>query len=224
MKTVLARFVLRLVSEQEVPTATLARRLRLGATSMFMLSGLVWTLCGAPALASDIIPVPPPVQFTNNGKIQGTLQILGVTLPITGTMDYLDAGGSQQLYISVDTEQITTDSWVTTTPTVTNEWEIVSTDPTTCQKEVLSGNPYSQCTGWQNPSPNQWSLECTATVLDKQATVLIETTLSGNLLVSLVEKTTINGRAVELLKITVDSQGTFAPDSATFDRPSICSD
>jgi len=216
--------------------ATLARRLRqrLGVTSMFMLSGLVGTLCGfgggAPALA---LPFPPPVQFTNCGSYTGTLQTSGMTLPLTGTLDYLTSGGQTNLLVETGGPArcalppgsppgpITSDTWVTSTPTVFNEWEIVSTDPTTCRKEVLPEDS-PQCAPWQNPSPNQWSIKCTFTVQGEEATLLAQFTLSGNLVVSLVETTTFNGVTDSITKITIDSQAAFAPDFSTFNRPSIC--
>ena len=68
--------------------ATLARRLRLGVTSIFMLSGLVGTFWG------QVPFFPPPVQFINDARITGTLQTQGMTLPITGLLDYLIIGGS----------------------------------------------------------------------------------------------------------------------------------
>src|SRR5262249_46784321 len=145
--------------------ATRARRLRqrLGVTSMFMLAGLVGTLCGAgygtPALA--FVPFPPPIRFVSNGLYTGTLQTQGMTLPITGTLNFLD-GDSKLMKLSVDTgQQITSDSWVTSTDTVINEREIVSTDPTTCRKEVLFRRSYPQCTAWRQTPSGAWSLHCT---------------------------------------------------------------
>src|SRR5262249_54242445 len=163
---------------KEVPMATLARRLRqrLGVTSMIMLSGLVGTLCGfgcvAPALASDTIPpfflfFPPPVKFTANAQFTGTLQTKGMTLTFKGTLEYL-AGAEASTHVSVVSvnpggQQVTTDSWVTSTDSVVNEWEIVSTDPMTCRMEIpLSGDSYPQCTPWQQVG-NNWSRECTVT-------------------------------------------------------------
>src|SRR6516225_4853412 len=135
------------------------------------------TLCGAcivtlvalgfgtaPARA-QFTPIPPPVKFTN-GVFTGTLITQGLTLPVTGTLEYL-SGSTVNLKSSVDLTEgqqiITSDSWVTTTPTVINEWGIVSTFPKTCRKEVLSGASYPQCTAWKQTG-NSWSLECTATV------------------------------------------------------------
>ena len=79
--------------------------------------GLVGTLCGAcivtlvalgfgaaPARAQTFtpLPLPPQVAFISNGKYTGTLQIQGMTLPITGTLAYL-TGFTEYLHISVDT-------------------------------------------------------------------------------------------------------------------------
>jgi len=224
--------------------ATLARRLRqrLGVTSMFMLSGLVGTLCGsgwgAPALASDtIVPFPPQVRFISNGKYKGTLQTQGMTLPITGTLEYL-AGDTDYLHVSVDTreQQITSDSWVTSTatviPTVINEWETVSTDPTTCRKEVLSGDSYPECTAWNRTPSNTYSLECTVTVQGNKATLDFLAVLSAdNQLVQLKENATIwfvddklwKWAAVkDSVTIIMTEQGTTPPAPSDFDLPSIC--
>jgi hypothetical protein len=221
--------------------ATLARRLRqrLAVTSMFMLSGLVGTLCGsgcgAPALASDTIPIPfpPQVTFISNGKYKGTLQTQGMTLPITGTLEYL-SGNSQLTHVSVDTggQQITSDSWVTSTPTVINEWEIVSTDPTTCRKEVLSGGSYPQCTAWNRTPSGTYSLECTVTVQGNKATLDILAMLSpDNKLVQLQENTTIGendnsqdneSSITNSITIIMTEQGNTPPTPSDFELPSIC--
>ena len=181
--------------------ATLAQRLRqrLGVTSMFILSGLVGMLCGsgwgAPALAFDTIPpfflfFPPPVQFMNNGQLEGTLQTHGKTSPITGTLDYLSENMQQQTkaqIVSVNPakQQITSDSWVTSTPTDINAWEIESTDTTSCQMQVLSGDSYPQCAAWENPSPNDWTRDCTVTVQGNTTTFDIQAVLNGVQLVQL---------------------------------------
>ena len=308
--------------------ATQAGRLRLRVTSMFMLSGLVGMLCGSGF--GQTLFMPPPVQFTNNGAISGTLQTQGMTVPITGSLDFLNAGGTQRtkLVLSVPTggqpgevynitqtsmtgglatyswtwagtsqtaiapatgllvtvtgttngngifnvtdapidfvsggpssgtftingfagtiaaapetgqaQTFANYSWVTSTPTVTNEWEIASTDPTTCGKAALSGDFFvdfagdlgsnsktvkvSQCTAWQNPSLNQWSRECTVTMQGNKATLDILAVLSGTLLISLQENTT-GEDMTDSLTLTVDSQGSFAPDSSVFNLPSIC--
>ena len=204
--------------------ATLARRLRqrLGVTSMFMLSGLVVTLCGS-ALASDIIPFPPVVKSIN-GQYTGTLQTQGMTLPITGTLEYLLGNQNPQLTkLSVDTggQQIASDSWVTLTPTVINEWEIVSTDPTTCRKEVLSGDSYPQCTAW-NQAGNVWSLECTVTAQGNKGTLDISAILNAqNQLVQLQENTTIGGMADSITFIMTEQRST-PPPLSDFALPGIC--
>jgi hypothetical protein len=182
------------------------------------------------AVASDTIPMPffplpplpPPVQSVNSGFLTGALQIRGVTLPFTGTLDYLASGGSQNIKLSIDTaaagQPITSDSWVTITPTGINAWEIVSTDPTTCRKAVLSP---AQCAAWQNPSLNIWSHACTVTVQGNQATFESVFTLTqGQLLDSL--STTIKGVTDSVTTITVDSQANFSPNTSVFTRPSIC--
>jgi hypothetical protein len=152
-----------------------------------------------------------------------------MTLPITGTLNYLSNTTQHiKLQVSVDTggQQITRDSWVINTPTVIppvlTEWAIVSTDPTTCRKEVLSRASYPQCKPWDNPATNQWTLECTVTVQGNKATLDFSEALSGNLVTKITEKITIGGMT-DTLTITVDSQASSAPDLSTFDRPSICS-
>jgi hypothetical protein len=127
--------------------------------------GLVGTLCGAcivtfvalgfgaaPALASDFIsiPVPPQVKFISNGQYDGTLQIQGNTVPITGTIEYLTTATTHNLKILIDPEgQQPHQSWVVQNSTAIDEWEIVNpTDPKTCRMKVLSGDSYPQCTAW----------------------------------------------------------------------------
>lgn len=195
--------------------AILARRLRqrLRVTSVFMLWGLVGTLCG---FASDTIPktpfflFPPQVAFISNGQYTGTLQTQGMTLPITGTLAYL-SGSSQliKLDVSPDTggQQITSDSWVTSTPTVIDEWQIVSTDPTTCRKEVLSRGLYPQCTAWNLTASNTWSLECTVTAQGNKGTLDISAVLNlENKLVQWQEDTTISGMT-ESITVIMTEQG-----------------
>jgi hypothetical protein len=220
--------------------ATLARRLRqrLGVTSMFMLAGLVGTLCGS-GCGLSLLSFPPQVQFISNGKYTGTLQTPEITLPITGTLAYLTGEMDYiKLHVSVDTggQQITNDSWVTRTPTVINEWEIVSTDPTTCRKEVLSGDSYPQCTAWNRMPRGIYSLECTVSVLGNRATLDILAHLStDNKLVQLQQSTTITSNgfgsaATEYhyhwfrgsITIIMTSQGTTPPVPSDFDPPSIC--
>ena len=218
--------------------ATVARRLRNRLGVMFMFSGLVGTLCGfgygAPALASDtIVPFPPQVSFISNGKYKGTLRTQGMTLPITGTLDYL-AGTNIYLHVSVDTGglQNTSDSWLTSTATVINEWETVSTDPTTCRKEVLSGDSYPQCTAWNRTPSNTYSLECTFTVQGRKATLDFLAVLSpDNKLVQLKENATIWivddkfwkwAAVTDSVTIIMTEQGTTPPVPSDFDLPSIC--
>ena len=199
--------------------------------------GLVGTLCGActvtlvalgfgaaPARAQTFTPLPPQVKFIGNGKYTGTLQTQGLTLPITGTLEYL-AGQIDYLHISVDTEgQITSNSWLTVIPTVINEWEIVSTFPRTCRKEVLSGASYPQCTAWSQTGPH--SLECTVKAQDNKATLNIFALLSAaNQLVALQENTTIKGEndnsqgnesdITNSFTITMTEQGTTPQYPAT---------
>ena len=81
---------------------------------------------------------------------------------------------------------------------------------------------FSKCHPWQNPSPNQWSIECTATVLGNEATLEAQFTLRGNLVAAFTETTKIYGATASISKITILSQGNFAPDLSTFNRPSIC--
>jgi hypothetical protein len=216
------------------PMATLARRLRqrLGVTSMFMLSGLVGTLSGfgwgAPALALEF---PPPVQFTNCGQITGAIQTKGMSLAITGTLDYLTSGGQTNLLLEIGgasgkcppppgSPPPTSDAWIISTPTAFNEWEVVSADPTTCREKVLPEDS-PQCGVWQNPAPNQWDLKCTFSTQGKAATLDAQFTLSGNLVVSWVETTTIKG-VPTVAKFSIDAQGSFPPDQSAFNRPSIC--
>jgi hypothetical protein len=192
---------------------------------MFMLSGLVG--CGAPALAQITIPpLPPEVKFISNGKYTGTLQTLGITLPIKGTLAYL-TGDTQyiKLEVSVDIlgQQITRDSSVTNTPTAINEWEIVSTDPTTCQEEVLSGASYPQCTAWSRTPRGLYISECTVTVQGNKATLDFSVQLSSdNKLVQMSQNTTIGGMT-DTITVTMTEQGTTPPIPSDFNPPSICS-
>jgi hypothetical protein len=213
--------------------ATLARglRQRLGATSMFMLSGLVGTLCGfgggAPALAQNLPPLPPQVAFISNGVFTGTIQTQGMTLPITGTLAYL-TGDTQylKLQVSFDTggQPITRNSWAKSTPTVITEWDIVSTEPTACREEVFSGPSYPQCTAWsRNPATGLYISDCTVTVQPKMATFDFSVKLTNdNKLAELTEKTTIGGMT-DSLTITMTSQGTTPPVPSDFNPPSSCS-
>jgi hypothetical protein len=193
---------------------------------MFMLSGLVG--CGASALAQQNPPppLPPEVKFISNGEYTGTLQALGITLPIKGTLAYL-TGDIQylKLQVSVDTlgQQITRDSWVTSTSTAINESETVSTDPTTCQKEVLSGASYPQCTAWSRTPRGLYISECTVTEKGNTATLDFSVQLSSdNKLVQMSQNTTIGG-LTDSLTITMTSQGTTPPVPSDFNPPSICS-
>jgi hypothetical protein len=192
---------------------------------MFMLSVLVG--CGASALAQNILPpLPPQVTFISNGKYTGTLQTLGITLPITGTLAYL-TGDIQysKLQVSVDIlgQQITRDSSVTSTQTAINEWETVSTDPTTCQKEVLSGASYPQCTAWSRNPQGLYISNCTVTVQGKEATLDFKVQLSSdNKLVQMRQNTTIGG-VMDSITITMTEQGTTPPIPSDFNPPSICS-
>ncbi|HKE24994.1 MAG TPA: hypothetical protein VKB88_21685 [Bryobacteraceae bacterium] len=192
------------------------------------------TLCGAgcdaPALASEVFPptpFPPQVQFISNGKYTGTLQTHGMTMPITGTLDYL-SGATQytKLQVSFDNpggKEITRDSWVIITPADITECDIVSTDPTTCRKEVLSGDSYPQCTGWSVTPRGVWISECTVTALGDQATFDFSAVLStDNKLVQLKENITIGGMT-DSIAITMTEQGTTPPLPSDFNRPSICS-
>jgi hypothetical protein len=209
------------------------------------LRGLVSTLCGAcivtfvalgfgaaPARAQSFTPLPPQVAFISNGKYTGTLETQGMTLPITGTVAYL-TGQINYLKISVDTggQQITSNSWVITTPTVINKWEIVSTHPTTCRTKVLSGDSYPQCTAWSETN-GIWSRECTVTAQGNKTTLNFLARLSpNNQLVSLQEIATLGENdnsqgnetdLVDSVTITMTSQGTTPPVPSDFNRPSIC--
>ena len=200
--------------------ATLARRLRLGVTSLFMLSGLVGMLCESGFGQTPFVPIPPVVKFTN-GQYTGTLQTQGMTLPITGTLEYL-SGTSPRTKLDVlgttGGQQITSDSWVTSTPTVISEW--ASTNPTTCGKEVLSGGSYPQCTAW-NQTGNAWSLECTVNVQGNQTTLDVSAVVnSGNQLLQLQENTT--GDMTDSFTIVMTSQSTTPPPISDFDLPGIC--
>jgi hypothetical protein len=176
--------------------------------TIFKLRGLVGTLCGAcivtlvalgfgtaPARAQSFTPIPPTVKFIN-GQYTGTLISQGLTLPVTGTLEYL-GGSTVNLKSSADLTEgqqiIISDSWVTTTPTVINEWGVASTFPNTCRKQVLSGVSYPQCTAWKQTG-NSWSLECTATVQGNKTTLdIFAVQNSNNQLVQLQEITTIEG-------------------------------
>jgi len=150
-----------------------------------------------------------------------------MTMPITGTLDYL-SGATQytKLQVSFDNpggKEITRDSWVIITPADITECDIVSTDPTTCRKEVLSGDSYPQCTGWSVTPRGVWISECTVTALGDQATFDFSAVLStDNKLVQLKENITIGGMT-DSIAITMTEQGTTPPLPSDFNRPSICS-
>jgi len=185
----------------------------------------------APAPPLDIMlktpffTFPPQLAFVSNGKYEGSLQTQGLTLPITGTLAYLTGSIDYfKLHVSVDIggQQITTDSWETITPTVINEWEIVSTDPRKCRKEVLSGDSYPQCTAWDETANETYSLECTITVQGNKATLDILTDLSAdNKLVQQQEDTTIGGMT-DSIAIMMTEQGNTPPIPGDFALPSIC--
>jgi len=144
-----------------------------------------------------------------------------MTLPITGTLEYL-SGTSPRTKLDVlgttGGQQITSDSWVTSTPTVISEW--ASTNPTTCGKEVLSGGSYPQCTAW-NQTGNAWSLECTVNVQGNQTTLDVSAVVnSGNQLLQLQENTT--GDMTDSFTIVMTSQSTTPPPISDFDLPGIC--
>ena len=170
--------------------------------------GSVGTLCGAcivtlvalgfgaaPARAQNFTPLPPQVKFIKDGKFTGTLLIEGKTLPITGAIDYL-TGDTQYLKISVDREGqlITSDTWLKQTSTAINQWEIVSTDPTTCRKEVLSGASYPKCNAWSRNSNGLYVQKCTVTAQGNKTTLDRVVQLSSdNQLVQMTENATITG-------------------------------
>jgi len=170
--------------------------------------GLVGTLCGAcivtlvalgfgaaPARAQNFTPLPPQAKFIKDGKFTGTLLIEGKTLPITGAIDYL-TGDTQYLKISVNREGqlITSDTWLKQTSTAINQWEIVSTDPTTCRKEVLSGASYPQCNAWSRNSNGLYVQKCTVTAQGNKTTLDRVVQLSSdNQLVQMTENATITG-------------------------------
>ena len=224
--------------------------------------GLVGTLCGAcivtlvalgfgaaPARAQNFTPLPPQVKFIKDGKFTGTLLIEGKTLPITGAIDYL-TGDTQYLKMSVDREGqlITSDTWLKQTSTAINQWEIVSTDPTTCRKEVLSGASYPQCNAWSRNSNGLYVQKCTVTAQGNKTTLDRVVQLSSdNQLVQMTENATITGEngnspsnltpvinplgppgsfifVTDSLTITMTEQGTVPPTppmSPIYPAPSI---
>ena len=207
---------------------------------------LVGTLCGAcivtlvalcfsaaPARAQqNYNPLPPQVAFISNGKFTGTLQIQGNgPFPIKGSIAYL-TGDIEYLRISVVTEtgqQLTSDSWEVETTTVINEWEVpVSTFPTTCLNEVLTGASYPQCTPWTptNVKMHIYSQECTVTAQGNKTTLKSSAQLSSdNKLVKLqlnANSTGDNSQGTDFLTITMTSQGTTPPVPSDFNRPNIC--
>jgi hypothetical protein len=126
--------------------------------------------------------------------------------------------------------------WVASTPTGSNESELVPADLTT-EKEVLSGDTWlvdfagdlvsnsktvtAQCAAWQNPSPNVWDRECTVNVQGNEGTLDISVVLNGLYVTSWAEKTTIGGNMTDSLSFTVINQGNFPPDSSIFNLPSV---
>jgi hypothetical protein len=227
--------------------ATLARRLRqrLGVTSMLVLSGLVMTLCGSGCGIPILFSFPPQVQFISNGQYKGTYQIEpsngqdGVVVPITGTLAFLSGETDYiKLSISSDTgeQQGTSDVWVVVTPTVVEQWTVSSTDPTTCQKTVWSGNgkppttleeasifEYPQCTAWKRTPRGEYSLSCTVKSADGNAGSfdILAILSTDNKLVQLQQSSDSFGAKSSLI-ITMTSQGTTPPVPSDFDRPSIC--
>jgi hypothetical protein len=203
----------------------------------------------APARAQNFTPIPPVVAFISNGKFTGTLVIEGKTLPITGSIAYLVSGPTRYLHISVDTEGqlITSDTWLVQTATAINEWEIVSTDPTTCRKEVLSGKSIPQCDGpWAATPRHVWVQQfCTATVQGNKATLEeVAQTTASNQLALLQEGITITGQngdspsnltpvptptgilgtvlVTSSFTLNITSQDTTQPVPSDFTPPSIC--
>jgi hypothetical protein len=140
------------------------------------------------------------------------------TVPIAGTVEYL-SGSTQLIKNSIDTQQITTDSWATITPTVIDEWEIVSTDPTTCTQEVVAGDNYPQCGPWKQ-SGNDWSVTCTG--IGHKATDITAVTNSGNQLVQLTDTSKISGMTTPTTTIQVTSQSSTPPPASDFTVPGIC--
>jgi hypothetical protein len=173
---------------------------------------------GTAIAQTPFSPFPPVVKFIN-GQYGGTLQTPGMTLPITGTLEYLSGSSPLiKLEVSGDTGGQET-TWVTSTPTVITEWEIASTDPTSCVNGVLSGHSYPQCTAWQQTG-NSWSLKCTQ---GNNATLdIVAVTNSANQLVQWQENSTINGKAKASLDISVQSQSSTPPPASDFVLPSIC--
>ncbi len=220
-------------------TQTRRLRQRPWMRSVFMLSGLVGMLCVSGCDAPSLFSFPPQVRFINNGRYEGTLQTRGISLPITGTLLYLSGEVEYvKLHVSAGTgkQQITSDSWVTRTPTVITEWEIVSTDPNNCRKEVLSGDSYPQCGPWTRTPTGLFALECTVTMLGDEATLKVSADLSNdNQLIQLEQDTTISGIADSISAVTgltpsttdsitikMTEQGTTPPVPSDFNLPSIC--
>jgi hypothetical protein len=191
-------------------------------------SGLVGTLCGfgggAPALAQNLPPLPPQLQFID-GTFTGTITTQGQTLPITGTLAYLN-GATQNLKLDVSFatggQPITRNAWVTGTPTLITAWDIVSTDPTACREEIFSGPSYPTCTAWTQNAPGHYVSDCTVTVQPKTATFDFSVQLTNsNQLAQLTENITIGGKT-DTLTITMTSQATTPPPASTFAIPSSC--
>jgi len=170
-------------------------------------------------------PIPPQVKFVN-GLFTGTLQTQGLNVPLTGTLEYLP--GSTQMFkthvvANANGNMITSDTWETITSTVINSWEIVSTDPTTCNAQTLSGSTYPSCNAWSNMGPS-WSLECQVSIQGVEAVVdIIAIVNSANQLVQYQENTTVSGQLLTTEVITINSQTTNPPPSGDFTLPSICS-
>jgi hypothetical protein len=221
--------------------------------------GLVGTLCGAcivtlvalcfgtaPARAQNFNMFPSQLAFISNGKYFGKLEIQGLSLPITGTLAYLVSGPTTYLHISIDPTEaqlptgeqlITSDTWLVQTSTAVNQWEIASTFPTICRKEVLSGASYpqsppppllGQCEWFRTPK-GDYRQQCSVTAQGKQATLFFDVVLNNatKQFVEMEEQANItdendNSQVTNVIGISVTSQGTTPPAVSDFNRPSIC--
>jgi len=187
-----------------------------------MLKFAILSVLVCVALAQN--PLPPVVKFVN-GPFTGVLQAQGLSIPLSGRFEYLQGSPNQlksHIVANANGQQITTDTWETADASSINSWEIISTDPTTCQKQTLSGSTLPQCGTWTQ-SNGVWSLNCQVNVNGVTATIAIQATVQSGLLAALQENTTVSGTLLTSENIAITNPSNQSPPPASdFTLPSLC--
>jgi len=170
-------------------------------------------------------PIPPIVSFVN-GQFTGTLITQGLTVPISGTLEYLQAGTTEQIKTHIvanaNGQQIISDTWEVVTATSINSWAISSTDPTTCDRNSLAGDSYPKCDSWKQTG-GQWYLSCTVTVSGTQAQADISALVNANKqLLAFQENTTVSGQLLTTEDVRIGSQSLSPPPQVDFNLPALC--